>query len=246
MRISISIIVALICSAPLTVGAQAPLSPAPEPYEAPEAPQEDDTPTAQAAAVLSQFSHEPTVLEVQEAASRYALVHPDTYANWLSRAAWSNLLPERLTGELQHTADDDTNVRTATVTGSQTETLDRDAQVRLKVFAEWDLSQLIFDQDEYNAAKELSKIVTRREDLLTTINKLYFARRQVQALALMSPAKTPAKALKQQIQLAGLTADLDALTGGWFSTEVAAGLQSSRAHGAAAATRPVAPSAARR
>ena len=100
---------------------------------------------------------------------------------------------------------------------SQTETLDRDAQLRLKVFAEWDLSRLIFDQDEYNAAKELSKIVTRREDLLTTINKLYFARRQLQAMALLSPAKTPAKALKYQIQLAGLTADLDALTGNTFS-----------------------------
>jgi len=182
-----------------------------------------DSPMVQAMAVLDQFAYEPSVLEVQEAASRYALVHPDTYENWISRAAWSNVLPERLTGELQTTADDDTNVRTATLTGSQTETLDRDAQMRLKVFAEWDLSRLIFDQDEYNAAKELSKIVTRREDLLTTINKLYFARRQLQAMAVLSPAKTAKKAVKQEIQLAGLTADLDALTGGWFSEEVATG-----------------------
>ena len=52
MRISISIIVALVCSAPLAAGAQVPLTPAPEPYRAPEAPPvvEADTPTAQAAA----------------------------------------------------------------------------------------------------------------------------------------------------------------------------------------------------
>ena len=93
---------------------------------------------------------------------------------------------------------------------------------RFKVFAEWDLSRLVFDQDEYNAAKELSKIVTRREDLLTTINKLYFARRQLQAMAFLSPAKSTQKALKHELQLAGLTADLDALTGGWFSRQVQA------------------------
>ena len=221
MRMSFVTVVALLCGAPLLAGAQVPESPAPP---SPALPQASETPTQQAASVLHQFGHEPNVLEVQDAAARYALVHPETYDNWLSRAAWSNVLPERLTGELQTTADDDKNVRTAELTGSRTETLDRDAQVRLKLFAEWDLSQLIFDQDEYNAAKELSKIVTRREDLLTTINKLYFARRQLQAMALIAPPKTPAKALKQQIQLAGLTADLDALTGGWFSKEIDAGL----------------------
>ena len=225
MRISISTLIALFLSAPLTAGAEPPASSKTHVYaqsmgSAEVHDEDEDTPTARAVAVLEQFNHEPSVLDVQEEAARYALVHPDTYQNWLSRAAWSNVLPERLTGEVQHTMDDDTNVRTATLTGSQTETLDRDAQVRLKVFAEWDLSRLVFDQDEYNAAKELSKIVTRREDLLTTINKLYFARRQLQAMAVLTPASSTKKALKHEIQLAGLTADLDALTGGWFSREV--------------------------
>jgi len=178
--------------------------------------------TSQAIAALKQFAHEPPVLEVQDAASRYALVHPDTYKTWLSRAAWSNVLPERLTGEFQSTLDDDTTARTTASdsTSSDYTTRDLDEQLRVKVFAEWDLSRLIFDQDEYNAAKELSKIVTRREDLLTTINKLYFARRQLQAMAVLTPPKSAQKALKLELQLAGLTADLDALTGGWFSREV--------------------------
>jgi hypothetical protein len=149
-------------------------------------------------------------------------VHPDTYSNWLSRAAWSNVLPERLTGEFQTTLDDDTTARTTASDNSSSDytTRDLDEQLRLKVFAEWDLSRLIFDQDEYNAAKELSKIVTRREDLLTTINKLYFARRQLQAMNVIEPVSSARKALKLELQLAGLTADLDALTGGWFSRTV--------------------------
>ena len=213
---------ALIISAPLAQ-AQAPAQPTvPPPRKAPTAPKAQSGATTQAIAALKQFAHEPTVLEVQDAAARYALVHPDTYKSWLSRASWSNVLPERLTGEFQSTLDDDTTARTTASDNSSSDytTRDLDEQLRVKVFAEWDLSRLIFDQDEYNAAKELSKIVTRREDLLTTINKLYFARRQLQAMAVLSPAKSPQKALKQELQLAGLTADLDALTGGWFSKEV--------------------------
>lgn len=216
MRRSISILFALMLSAPLTAGAQAPTT-------SPSSEALNNTPTGQAIAVLRHFAYEPSVLEVQDAAARYAVVHPDTYRNWLSRAAWSNVLPERLTGEFQSTLDDDTTEKATGAESSSSDytTRDLDEQLRLKVFAEWDLSRLIFDQDEYNAAKELSKIVTRREDLLTTINKLYFARRQLQAMTLLTPANSAQKALKQEIQLAGLTADLDALTGGWFSKEVA-------------------------
>ena len=212
----------LMLCVPLSAAAQAPAAPPAPPT--PKAPvSAANSATAQAVEVLKNFAHEPSVLEVQEAAARYALVHPDTYEDWLSRAAWSNVLPERLTGEFQSTLDDDTTDRvTADSTTSNYTTRDLDEQLRLKVFAEWDLSRLIFDQDEYNAAKELSKIVTRREDLLTTINKLYFARRQLQALAILTPAKSAQKALKHELQLAGLTADLDALTGGWFSRQVQA------------------------
>ena len=222
MRTSIALAMTLLLSAPLAQ-AQAP-EPSPSPRPAPRAAAPTSSgATTQAIAALKQFDHEPSVLEVQDAAARYAVVHPDVYKSWLSRAAWSNVLPERLTGEFQSTLDDDTTARTTASDNSSSDytTRDLDEQLRVKVFAEWDLSRLIFDQDEYNAAKELSKIVTRREDLLTTINKLYFARRQLQAMAVLTPAKSAQKALKQELQLAGLTADLDALTGGWFSKEVA-------------------------
>ena len=224
MRTYLSLLIALTLSVPLGAHAQTPeatAAPAPT-VRTTKAPARKGA-TAQAVEALRQFDHEPSVLEVQEAASRYALVHPDTYSDWLSRAAWSNVLPERLTGEFQSTLDDDTTARTTASDNSSSDytTRDLDEQLRLKVFAEWDLSRLIFDQDEYNAAKELSKIVTRREDLLTTINKLYFARRQLQAMNVLDPVSSARKALKLELQLAGLTADLDALTGGWFSRTVA-------------------------
>ena len=223
MKFSMMTILALLLSAPMTAGAQAPGSDSG--WETPgTAPQEEEaTPTSEAVAVLAQFDHEPTVLEVQDAASRYGKVHPEVYESWASRAAWANVLPERMIGYVEHTAEDDTNVRTATVTNSQTETLDRDAQLRFRAWVEWDLTRLIFNPDEYSAASNVSRIVSRREDLLTTINKLYFARRELQALAILTPASSTKKAIKYQIQLAGLTADLDALTGGWFSQRVAQG-----------------------
>jgi hypothetical protein len=224
MRTSLSLLIALALSAPIAQAQvpEAPLAPAPATRDTRATP--FNGATAEAVEALQQFAHEPSVLEVQEAASRYAMVHPETYSTWLSRAAWSNVLPERLTGEFQSTLDDDTTARTTASDSSSSDytTRDLDEQLRLKVFAEWDLSRLIFSQDEYNAAKELSKIVTRREDLLTTINKLYFARRQLQAMNVLDPVTSPRKALKLELQLAGLTADLDALSGGWFSRIVAA------------------------
>lgn len=224
MRRSTLTLLALLISVPQVAGAQSSefTSEAAQPTVGTQPSAETESPMSQAMSVLAQFDHEPSVLEVQEAASRYALVHPEVYDTWLSRAAWSNALPKKLRGEVQHTVDDDVNVRTAALSTSDsiTETLDSDAQLRFKVYAEWDLSRLLFAPDEYRAAKELSKIVTRREDLLTTINKLYFARRQLQAMAVLTPVTNANKAVKQELQLAGLTADLDALTGGWFSKAV--------------------------
>ncbi|MEJ2746184.1 MAG: hypothetical protein P8123_10950, partial [bacterium] len=44
--------------------------------------------------VLGQFSHEPTVQEIQEVAMRFAEVHPDLIEGWRKGAKYRGLLPE--------------------------------------------------------------------------------------------------------------------------------------------------------
>lgn len=195
------------------------------------------SPREEAAEILSRFGHEPTVLDVQAAAALYARVNPEAYGRWQGQASWANVLPERLSGEAYHLTRDEKDVRTTQSTLSQSETVALDAHSRFKVLAEWDLSRLIFNPDNLDAAREVSRLVERREDLLTTVNKLYFARRQLQAELALQPPDDPKRALRAQLRLAGLTADLDALTGGWFSQQVTARLLGGRSGRAAAGSR---------
>jgi hypothetical protein len=152
---------------------------------------------AEALRILARFNHEPTVVEVQNAAARYARVNPGAYENWLSESNYAHALPRRLLGRVRRTDNDDRSARTTNAsTGSLSDTVSARDQLQLEVLAEWDLSRIVFNRDGILAARQVERIVNQREDVLTTVNKLYFARRQLQA-------------------------DLDALTGGWFSTEVA-------------------------
>lgn len=178
-------------------------------------------PMIQARRLLAQFDFEPSVVEVQRAAARYARVNPEAYASWVSEAHLSSLLPRRLYGRLRSTQGDDTDVRTTSSgTGSVSDLVSTDDELQLEVRAEWDLTRLVFNRDGIAATRQIERLVNQREDILTTVNKLYYARRQLQVEMEMTPPNTVDKALRSQLRIDGLTADLDALTGGWFSQEV--------------------------
>ncbi len=181
-------------------------------------------PRDDAARVLALFDHEPSVLEVQNAAARYAQVHPGAYDAWLDQAAWAHILPDKVEGKVRRTDDDDIDIRAVLNTGEanpEQNTLQvRDEQMMLELKVRWNLSKLLFNPQKLKAARDVSKLVERREDVLTTVNKLYFARRELQATAVLQPPETVKDMIKTELRLASLTADIDALTGGWFSEEV--------------------------
>jgi hypothetical protein len=178
---------------------------------------------AEAARILERFRHEPTVVETQQAAARFARVNPSAYDSWLAESNAAHTLPRRLLGRVRSSRNDDRSARTTNAsTGSLSDTVAARDQLQLEVLAEWDLSRLVFNRDGILAARQIERIVNQREDILTTVNKLYFARRQLQAeLALDNPASVQ-KGIQMQLRIEGLTADLDALTGGWFSRQLEA------------------------
>ena len=105
---------------------------------------------------------------------------------------------------------------------------------------EWDFSRLLFNPDTLTASRERSRIIERREDLLTTVNKLYFARRQLQAETALKPIEDTKRLIRTELRLASLTADLDALTGGWFSKRLSKRTSKKDRPGAMPAPRPAA------
>ena len=170
--------------------------------------------------LMQQFRHEPSIRAVQRAAARHARVHPGAYSHWLAASSWAHALPERVKGELQHLSRDEKDVRTTSSTNSLSELLALDAHLRLEVEVQWDLSKLIFNPDKLKTSKEISNLVELREDILTTVNKLYFSRHRVQVEQILNPPQNLRHAVNVSLNIKSLTADIDALTGGWFSREL--------------------------
>jgi hypothetical protein len=150
-------------------------------------------------------------------------VNPGSYEQWLTASNWAHALPERIKGEVQQLTRDEKDVRTTSSTNSLSELLALDDHLRLELEVQWDLSKLIFNPDKLKASKEISNLVELREDILTTVNKLYFARRRVQIERVLNPPQSLRHAVNVALNIASLTADLDALTGGWFSRQLKKG-----------------------
>lgn len=179
---------------------------------------------AQVQQILSSFNNEPTILEVQKEAARYARVNPGVYSTWASAASWAHLLPERVKGYIERLDREERDVREFGVEDTANATINQlladDLWVRMRAEVQWDFSKIIFNPDTLKVSKEISNVVELREEILTTVNKLYFARRELQVQLKLNPPDDVQRAIRQQLRIDGLTADLDALTGGWFSAQI--------------------------
>ena len=85
---------------------------------------------------------------------------------------------------------------------------------------EHSLSKLIFNPDVLRAAREVSRHTKLRDDVLSTVTKLYYERRRAQITMVLNPPKDTAERLRKGLRIQELTADIDALTGAWFSQEL--------------------------
>lgn len=175
-------------------------------------------PRTEALRILQKFASEPSVVDVQQAAARYARVNPQAYDSWLSAANLAYILPRNLRGRVRSTNDDQRDVRTSS--GAISDLVSVDEQAQYELTADWDLTRLVFNRDQITAARQIERIVNQREDILTTVNKLYFARRQLQVEMELEQGGSVERAIKSQLRIDALTADLDALTGGWFSKQL--------------------------
>jgi len=168
--------------------------------------------------VLQRFNAEPTVREVQQQAIDYMRVHPQEVDSWRVRAR-TNALAPRLTTQVQGDLNDDR--RTVEKPGDPTiVSQDNDQSGRLVIGAAWDLDRLIFEPQEMAVARESVRIANLRDRVLDEVTRRYFERRRLQVDLELSPPKDLADRVKKELRLQELTADMDAVTGGWFSQKL--------------------------
>jgi competence ComEA-like helix-hairpin-helix protein len=168
--------------------------------------------------LLARYKDEPTVRETQEAAMRYAEVHPEVIQSWRSRSRLAGLGPQ-LRAEMRYVNTLDERVRTGG-DSAPTQQNDTGTELRPLARAQWDLDRLIFNPDELRVSNQTVDLVRLRESVLDQVTKVYYERRRLQVDLELAPPGDLAGRLRKELRLQELVADLDALTGGFFSQKL--------------------------
>ncbi|MBU4457212.1 MAG: hypothetical protein KJ902_00555, partial [Candidatus Omnitrophica bacterium] len=169
--------------------------------------------------ILGQFAHEPSIRDVQEAAIDYAEVHPDKIKKWREDARRKALLPDVSLGLDRYVID-----LYHWDAGQNPDVLQKgDDVVSWDVTMSWDLGDLIWSSDQTSIDTRSRLMVQLRDDILDEITRTYFERRRLQIESRLSPSHELKDSIGQELRIQELTADLDALTGGYFSQQLAQG-----------------------
>lgn len=168
--------------------------------------------------ILNYFASEPPVGEIQEVAVKYAEVHPEKIARWREQAAKKALLPELkigVDGSISETYEIYTSsTKNYYVLGPEDTTYGWDISLT------WKLGDLIWNDDQTSIDTRSKLMVQLRDDILDEVTRLYFQRRRLQVELLMSPPADIKERIEKELRLQELTADIDALTGGYLSEKV--------------------------
>ncbi len=112
------------------------------------------------------------------------------------------------------------SVTTREDTGNQIDTDTRDRSyrdTRWRVRLTWDLRDFLYDSDQPRISTEARRLVELRQDVLQEVNTYFFDRRRAQIEMLYSPPDDVRSKIDLQLQIARVTASIDALTGGYLS-----------------------------
>lgn len=166
------------------------------------------------------YKDEPKINEVQQAAIKYAEVGAEKIKRWRKQAARKAILPQVSMGVDRNVTD-----LWHWETGSTTKTDDdilkkgRDG-VEWSVSLSWDLGELIWNNDQTSIDVRSRLMVELRDDILDEVTKLYFERIRIKMEVNNLSIEDSRKRAEKELKLHELTASLDALTGGYFSSRL--------------------------
>jgi len=167
---------------------------------------------------LSRFQNEPTIKEIQNKAVEYAEVHPEKIKNWRKLATQRALLP-KVSFDVDYGLDETYEIYTSAST-SYTVNGPRDRSWNVGVSATWDLADLIWNESQTSIDVRSKLMVQLRDDILNEVTRYYFERKRLINELSMNPPKDEKAKAEKELKLEELTANIDALTGGYFSAKL--------------------------
>ena len=179
------------------------------------------------AEVLAHFNHEPTIAVVQDWARRASRTSPEAIHRLMRASGRFAALPEVDVGyRVKDAWGQDWVYRnpfgSTPMPGDEVldvlDEADRDRDHWITLEASWNLQELVMSSERIRAINEAQDLVKLRDTVLTEVTRLYFERRRQQVQMLLSPSPTVQGQLNDSLRLQELTASIDALTDGRFST----------------------------
>ena len=158
---------------------------------------------------------EPSIQEVQRAAIRYGEVMPEKIQGWRAGAVWRNWFP-KFTLRLDQNSN--TTIASSTSAGKTSFSVGpQDESVGLGFNFTWDLANFIWNPDQTSIDVRSRLMVQLRQELLEEVTRLYFERRRLLNEFQRNPTTDGLLQAERSLRIEELTAQLDGLTGGWFS-----------------------------
>lgn len=157
----------------------------------------------------------PPVGAVQAAAVRYAEVHPGKVSRWRALARWRSLFPTFTIGLDQ---DRDATIASSTSQGVTRFNVGPERRsLSVDLGFTWDLADLIWNPAQTSIDVRSRLMVQLRQELLEEVTRLYFERKRLVSEFAGHPSEDPLLNAERSLRVEELTAQMDALTGGWFS-----------------------------
>lgn len=171
--------------------------------------------------ILAVYYHdEPSINAVQQAAIKYAEVEPEKIAAWRRQAAKKAWLP-RVSVGLDRNVTDLWHWEGGSTTKVDDDFLrkGRDA-IEWDINLSWDLGDLIYNSAQTSIDVRSKLMVQLRDDILDEVTKIYFERLRVKMELDNLSIEDRKKRFEKELRLQELTAYLDGLTGGYFSSQI--------------------------
>jgi hypothetical protein len=163
---------------------------------------------------------EPSIEDIHRAAIAYAEVSPDKI-KWMRSAAKAQALIPKVTfgidGDVSKKIDIDrggTNDPDFYIEGP------RDKKWGWDIGLTWNLGELIWSYHQTSIDVRSRLMVQLRNDILDEVTKLYFERLRLKGELIQNPLQDTKQINLKQLRLAELTANIDALTGGYRSSSI--------------------------
>ena len=163
---------------------------------------------------------EPTFRELRDAAINYAEVSPEKIKRWRQESKISALVPkisfgvDRNTTDLWHWETGSSTKAGDDVLLPGQESVDWGATIN------WELGNLIWNDDQTNIDVRSRLMVQLRNDILDDLRRAYYERKRLQFELMSNPPKEIGAKFEKELRLQELTQSLDDLTGNYFSDHI--------------------------